>query len=77
MAQLRYPIAPESDEVIDVYRRASEHGWTLMADCLPRLQSLTSHPQDEGKATHYTARDLDALGDRRWFTRQEGGPREG
>ncbi|MGB0591633.1 MAG: formyltransferase family protein [Myxococcota bacterium] len=76
VAQLRYPIAPESDEVIDVYRRALEHGWALMADCLPRLQSLTSHPQDEAQATHYTARDLDALGDRRWFTRQEGGPRE-
>jgi methionyl-tRNA formyltransferase len=69
--QLVYPIDPERDEVIDVYRRALEHGWTLMARSLPRLASLEGRPQDEALATYHTARDSERLGDRRWFTRQE------
>ncbi len=73
--QLHYPIDPEQDEVIDVYRRALEHGWTLMARCLPHLTTLPARPQDDAEATHYTARDLDRLGVRRWFTRGERGPR--
>jgi methionyl-tRNA formyltransferase len=75
VGQLRYPIDPEQDEVIDVYHRALAHGWTLMADCLPRLRTLPGQPQDERDATHYTSQDLPALGDRRWFRRHERGPR--
>ena len=75
VGQLSYPIDPEADEVIDVYRRALEHGWELMEDCLPRLDSLPGRAQDEALATHYTSRDLEALGERRWFTREELGPR--
>jgi methionyl-tRNA formyltransferase len=75
--QLHYEIDPEQDEVIDVYQRALGHGWTLMARCLPQLRTLTVQPQDEHSATHYTARDLARLGERRWFTRREAGPRGG
>ena len=74
--QIRYPIDCEHDEVIDVYRRALKHGWTLMARCLPQVMTMSAVPQDEGKATYYSAKDLDALGERRWFTREEAGPRE-
>lgn len=73
--QLVYPIDPERDEVIDVYRRALDHGWTVMARSLPRLDALVARPQDEALATSHTALDSPRLGDRRWFTRQESGPR--
>ena len=75
VSQLRYPIDPESDEVIDVYRRALERGWELMEDALPRLDALAGCAQDESVASHYTSRDLGDLGERRWFTREELGPR--
>ena len=72
--QLLYPIDPERDEVIDVYRRALAHGWTVLRRSLPHLDSLVARPQDEALATSHSARDCQGLGDRRWFTRQEQGP---
>jgi methionyl-tRNA formyltransferase len=73
--QLVYPIDPGRDEVIDVYHRALDHGWTVMARSLPCLDSLAGRPQDEALATCHSAHDSPRLGDRRWFTRQESGPR--
>lgn len=74
--QLCYPIDPERDEVIDVYERALQWGWALMARALPRLDELSPQPQDEALATHYTRQDLEALGERRWFTRSESSARD-
>ncbi len=37
VAQLTYPVYPEFDEVIDVYRRALEYGWVLFQQTMPML----------------------------------------
>ena len=73
--QVRYPIDPSRDEVIDVYKRGLKHAWRLMERALPRLAELEATPQDEALATHYTRADLARLGERRWFTREESAPR--
>ena len=75
VAQRTYPIDPDRDEVIDVYHRALEQAWALLEEVLPRLDALPGQPQVEALATYYSAEDSARLGDRRWFTRQEGGPR--
>lgn len=69
VAQLTYSIYPEFDEVVDVYRRALEYGWTLFAQTLPILDRIEPRPQDEGEATYFSAGDQARLGDRRDFTR--------
>lgn len=71
LAQVWFPICPESDEVIDVYRRALEHGWELFTQTMAQLPRLTARPQDESLATYYSAADDERLGDRRLFTRAE------
>jgi methionyl-tRNA formyltransferase len=69
VAQLRYSIYPETDEVEDVYRRALAYGWTLFEQTMPLLDRIAAEPQDESQATYYAAAQNDDLGDRRGFTR--------
>ena len=74
--QQAYPISPAEDEVIDVYRRALLVGWTLMERNLPTLHQSPAKPQDEHQATYYSAADQARLGPRRYFRRNEHGPRD-
>jgi methionyl-tRNA formyltransferase len=69
VAQLTYPIYPEFDEVIDVYRRALEYGWVLFKETIPLLDRIVARPQDEARATYHGAADNELLGERRTFTR--------
>jgi methionyl-tRNA formyltransferase len=71
VAQLQYSIYPELDEVVDVYRRALEYGWTLFEQTMPLLDSIAPVAQDERSATYYSRKQDDQLGDRRSFTRQQ------
>jgi hypothetical protein len=75
VAQLTYSIYPEHDEVEDVYRRALGYGWTLFEQTMPLLDRIESTPQDERRATYYSAGDNDRLGDRRSFRRELSGTR--
>lgn len=70
VAQLEYSIYPDVDEVIDVYERALEYGWTLFERTMPLLDRIVPRPQDEQWATYYSAADNDLLGERRGFTRE-------
>lgn len=70
VAQVRYSIYPELDEVRDVYARGIEYGWTLFEQTLPLLDRITPVPQDEAQATYFSERDRERLGDRRTFTRE-------
>jgi methionyl-tRNA formyltransferase len=69
VAQLQYSIYPEFDEVVDVYNRALEYGWTLFEQTIRNLDRIEAAPQDDGAASYYSTGDNDALGERRGFTR--------
>ena len=69
VAQLQYSIYPEFDEVVDVYKRALEYGWTLFQQTIPNLDRIKAAPQDDNAASYYSTADNDALGERRGFTR--------
>ena len=71
VAQLKYSIYPEVDEVKDVYRRALAYGWTLFEQTMPMLDRITARPQEAAEATYYSLRDNDLLGERRSFTKAE------
>jgi len=71
VAQLDYTIFPEFDEVIDVYGRAVEYGWTLFHQTISVLDRIQPVPQDDTAATYFRQKDDELLGDRRYFTRAE------
>lgn len=71
VAQVRYSIYPELDEVRDVYARSLEYGWTLFRETMPMLDRIEARPQDDELATYYSANENALLGDRRYFTRGE------
>jgi methionyl-tRNA formyltransferase len=71
VSQVEYSIYPDTDEVIDVYRRSLEFAWTLFTETMPILDRIQPRPQDESEATYYSAADSARLGDRAGFTRAE------
>jgi methionyl-tRNA formyltransferase len=71
VAQVEFSIYPEFDEVRDVYQRALAYGWTLFEQTMPILEKIRPRPQDETRATYFSATENDLLGDRRGFTRAE------
>ena len=75
VAQVKFSIYPESDEVRDVYGRALEFGWTLFEQTMPLLDRIEARPQDDAQATYYSSEQNDLLGERRSFTRAESSPR--
>jgi methionyl-tRNA formyltransferase len=76
VSQVEYSIYPDTDEVIDVYRRSLEFAWTLFVETMPILDRIEPRPQDESQATYYSAADSERLGDRAGFTRAESITRE-
>lgn len=75
VAQVRFSIWPDRDEVMDVYRRALAFGWLLFEETAASLDELPAAPQDEAQATYYATADNERLGERRFFTRAEHRPR--
>jgi methionyl-tRNA formyltransferase len=71
VAQVKYAIYPEFDEVITVYNRAQEFGWTLLEQTMPILDKIQAKPQDHAVATYYNKEQNALLGDRRSFTKKE------
>lgn len=69
VAQLKYSIYPEIDEVIDVYQRAQQFGWLLFEQTMPMLDRIKACPQDEAQALYYSKKQDHLLGERANFTR--------
>jgi methionyl-tRNA formyltransferase len=69
IGQLKYSIYPEIDEVIDVYRRALDYGWTLFQQTIPLLDKIAARPQNNSEAIYYSKQDDPRLGERSNFTR--------
>jgi len=62
IAQIKYSIYPEFDEVMPVYKRALEYGWILFQQTIPILNLIKSRKQDETAATYYSNKDMRNLG---------------
>ena len=75
VSQVQYSIYPKLDEVRTVYGRALEYAWTLFQQTMPMLDQIEAAPQDDARATYYSAKENDKLGERRYFTRAESAPR--
>jgi methionyl-tRNA formyltransferase len=71
VAQIKYSIYPEMDEVIDVYNRGLEYGWTLFQQTMPMVDKIGARSQDESQALYYNSGQNSLLGERRHFTRAE------
>lgn len=71
VSQVLYSIYPEFDEVITVYKRAQEFGWTLFQQTMPILEQITPQPQNDAQALYYDSSKNALLGERRYFTREE------
>ena len=71
VAQLKYSIYPDFDEVIHVYNRAVEYGWVLFQQTVSLIDKIEARPQDEAQAFYHSKEDNSLLGERRDFTRQE------
>lgn len=71
ISQLEYSIYPEFDEVIDVYNRALEYGWTLFLQTMPLLKNITPRPQVNLAASYYNSKQNNLLGERIGFTKKE------
>lgn len=71
VAKVLYSIYPETDEVIDVYERALEYGWTLFEQTMPDLDRIEAEPQDEAEATYYSRAHDELLEERRSFRRDQ------
>lgn len=69
LAQLKYSIYPEFDEVIDVYHRSLEYGWTLFQQTAPLLGKIRPRQQQHEDASYYSKADNPLLEDRRDFKR--------
>jgi methionyl-tRNA formyltransferase len=69
IGQVKYSIYPEMDEVVDVYKRSLEYGWTLFQQTLPMIESIEPRKQDESHATYYSRSDNARLEERSGFTR--------
>jgi methionyl-tRNA formyltransferase len=77
VAQLKYSIYPEIDEVATVYARALAYGKVLFEQTMPLLDEIHARPQDEGAALYYNGAQRALLDDRRDFTRERSRERSG
>jgi methionyl-tRNA formyltransferase len=71
IAQLKYSIYPEIDEVIDVYARSLEYGKILFENTYPMLYDIQPTKQNNSEVLYYDSSDNMLLGDRKNFTREE------
>jgi hypothetical protein len=69
ISQLKYSIYPDFDEVIDVYHRSLEYGWSLFQQTAPLLEKISPRQQQHVDASYYSKADSPGLGDRSNFTR--------
>lgn len=68
--QTKYSIYPQFDEVIDVYKRSVEYGWTLFQQTIPLIDRIEPRMQDQSESTYYNKGDNARLEERSGFTRE-------
>jgi len=69
VAQIKYPIDSEKDEVIDVYNRALDYGWQLFCQTMPELDKVKPKDQEEVSSSYYSGGDVEGLFERKGFKR--------
>src|SRR5262249_14395950 len=57
IAQVKFTICPEIEEVRDVYHKAIEYGWVLFRTTIPLLDRIIPVEQDHAQATYYGIKD--------------------
>jgi methionyl-tRNA formyltransferase len=70
IAQCKYSIYPDFDEVIDVYNRALEYGYTLFVNTIGLIDRITPMKQNSENVIYHGSEDNHLLGERRYFTKQ-------
>jgi methionyl-tRNA formyltransferase len=71
ISQLKYSIYPEFDEVIDVYKRSIEYGWTLFQQTMPLLPKIEARQQVHSEASYYCSAQNHLLEERRFFRKED------
>ncbi len=71
ITQIKFPIDPQVDEVIDVYNRSLEYGWKLFCQTMPRLDKIKPMPQDDLLSSYYSHKDIKKLAERKDFSRKD------
>jgi methionyl-tRNA formyltransferase len=71
VAQVKYSIYPQFDEVIEVFNRALEYAWTLFQQTMPNLDKIKARQQNNSEATYYDLGQNSLLGERRSFRKAE------
>ena len=71
ISQLKYSIYQEFDEVIDVYNRALEYGYTLFKNTIPILWKIKPREQNESEVLYYDSTQNNLLEERKNFTKKE------
>lgn len=74
IAQLKYSIYPDLDEVADVYRRSMEYGWVLFQQTIPLFSQIVPRQQNDHEATYYNKQQNPLLGERSGFSRDLSAP---
>jgi len=70
IAQLKYSIYPEFDEVIDVYNRSLEYGRVLFENTFPILYDIVARQQNEKLSSYHHSSEHHLLQERKNFTRE-------
>lgn len=71
IAQVKFSIYPEFDEVEDVYYRSLDFGWELFKQTIPNLELIEPKVQNELEATYYDLSKNELLEERRDFTKEK------
>lgn len=64
VAQLKYSIYPEFEEVRDVYEKALFYGYALFQKTMPILDKIVPREQDHDESSYYSYQQANQLGDR-------------
>ena len=69
--QCKFMIYPYFEEVIDVYNRSLEYAYALFVQTMPNLMKIKPRKQNHKKATYYSLKDIEKLGERKTFTKKK------
>jgi len=69
VAQVKYSIYPEIEEVKDVYNKALDYGWALFKSTAPLFANIQAVGQNDAEACYYSDKDRCLLGNRSSWTR--------
>lgn len=71
ISQVLFSIYPDFDEVIDVYKRCLDFGWTLFVQTMPIINKIKPNIQNHNMATYYNKKQDVFLNERKNFTKKQ------